>query len=137
MTERYQPLSRHGRALWLALGWFFVILGFIGALVPLMPTTIFLIFATGCFARSSPRLEAWLLDHPRFGRSLRAWRATGAIPRNAKLLAVGGMLLGYFAFWWGVGPALTSILQWGLFSQPVQASWSADRQHRERWRPVN
>ena len=44
----------------LALGWVFVALGFIGALLPVMPTTIFLIVAAGCFARGSPRLEAWL-----------------------------------------------------------------------------
>ncbi len=50
-----------------------VMLGFIGALVPLMPTTIFLILAAWFFARSSPRLEAWLMHHPRFGATLRNW----------------------------------------------------------------
>lgn len=95
------------RALWLALGWLFVLLGFVGAFLPLMPTTIFLILAVGCFARSSPQLEAWLLDHPRFGPSLRAWRENGAISRKGKLLACTGMALGYAVFWFMARPGLT------------------------------
>jgi uncharacterized membrane protein YbaN (DUF454 family) len=96
------------RALWLALGWLFVLLGFVGAFLPLMPTTIFLILAVGCFARSSPQLEAWLLDHPRFGPSLRAWREDGAITRKGKLLACAGMALGYAVFWFTGRPGLTA-----------------------------
>ena len=84
---------------WLILGCVFVALGVIGAILPLMPTTIFLILAAGCFARSSPRLEAWLLDHPRFGPTLRAWRRDGAIGGRAKAMACGGMALGYGLFW--------------------------------------
>lgn len=61
------------RWLWFCAGWLMVALGFIGALLPVMPTTIFLIAAAGCFARSSPRFERWLLDHPRFGPPLVAW----------------------------------------------------------------
>ncbi|WP_082669970.1 YbaN family protein [Sphingomonas sanguinis] len=83
---------------WLALGIFCVGLGIVGALLPLMPTTIFLILAAGCFARSSPRLEAWLLDHPRFGPTLRAWRRDGAMSRRAKGMACGGMAIGYAIF---------------------------------------
>ena len=102
-----QKRSKPSRMLWLVAGWFFVLLGFIGALLPLMPTTIFLILAVGCFARSSPRLEGWLLEHPRFGPSLRAWREHGAIPAKAKLLACGGMLFGYAIFWCTARPSLT------------------------------
>ncbi|ATY32820.1 YbaN family protein [Sphingomonas psychrotolerans] len=98
------------RWLWLALGFLFVALGFIGALLPLMPTTIFLILAAACFARSSPRLEAWLLDHPRFGPTLRAWHEDGAIGPRAKFMACGGMAVGYALFWWGVRPSLAADL---------------------------
>jgi len=100
------PRHRLSRAAWLGLGLVFVALGFIGALLPLMPTTIFLILAAGCFARSSPRLEAWLLDHPRFGATLVAWRRDGAIPTRAKWFACSGIALGYALFCWSARPEL-------------------------------
>lgn len=100
------PVNRVARIVWLLLGFLCVGLGFIGAVVPLMPTTIFLILATGCFARSSPRFEAWLLDHPRFGPTLRAWRAEGAISRRGKIAACTGITLGYVLFWIGARPTL-------------------------------
>lgn len=96
--------SRLGRGVWLALGLLCVALGFIGAFVPLMPTTVFLIMAAACFARSSPRLETWLLDHPRFGPTLRAWRRERAIPRVGKVMACIGMSVGLGLFWWGARP---------------------------------
>lgn len=92
------------RWFWLMLGLVCIALGFIGAVTPLMPTTVFLIMAAACFARSSPRLEAWLLDHPRFGPVLRAWRQDRAIPRKAKLMACMGMGGGLALFWWGAHP---------------------------------
>jgi uncharacterized membrane protein YbaN (DUF454 family) len=81
-----------------------VALGFIGALLPVMPTTIFLIGAAGCFARSSPRFERWLLDHRWFGPSLRNWREHRAIPLKAKLLAITSMAGGFMIFMIAVHP---------------------------------
>jgi hypothetical protein len=86
------------------LGWLMVVLGFIGALLPLMPTTIFLIMAAWFFARSSPRLETWLLTHPQFGPTLNAWRESGAISTSAKTAACVGMIVGYVVFWFGAHP---------------------------------
>jgi uncharacterized membrane protein YbaN (DUF454 family) len=86
------------RGIWLVLGLIATAAGLIGAVLPLLPTTPFLILAAACFARSSPRLEARILEDPRFGPMIREWRARGAIPPRAKLLAVGGMTSGYTVF---------------------------------------
>lgn len=93
------------RYVFFGIGCLMVALGLIGAVVPLMPTTVFLIAAAACFAQSSPRLEAWLLDHPRFGPTLRDWRAHGAISRPAKLTACAGMAAGFVIFWIGSHPS--------------------------------
>ncbi|WP_417691721.1 YbaN family protein [Roseibium sp.] len=88
------------------LGVGFVLIGLIGAVLPLLPTTIFFILAAGCFARSSPELEARILDHPRFGPMVRSWREHGVIPPKAKMMAVGGMVIGYVGFYVGSQPRL-------------------------------
>lgn len=94
------------RIFYLIAGLVLVALGIIGAFLPLMPTTIFLILAAWCFARSSPRLEGWLLNHKQFGPTLRAWRESGAISRRAKFMACTGMTLGFAIFWIGAQPGL-------------------------------
>lgn len=104
MSLSGSPPTGWKRYAWACLGWVMVALGFIGAFLPVMPTTIFLILAAGCFARSSPSLEAWLLYHPRFGTPLRQWREQGAISRKGKGYAAAGMAAGYVLFLWGARP---------------------------------
>ena len=67
------------RHFYLVAGWLSLGLGAIGAVLPLLPTVPFVILAAFCFARSSPRLEAWLVGHPVFGPHIAAWRDYGAI----------------------------------------------------------
>lgn len=90
----------------MATGWLLVFLGVVGAFVPLMPTTIFLILAAGCFARGSPRIEARLLAHPRFGPPIRLWREQGAIPLRGKIAACCGIALGFMLFLLAAHPRL-------------------------------
>jgi uncharacterized membrane protein YbaN (DUF454 family) len=91
-----------------------LVLAFIGALLPLMPTTIFLILAVWFFTRSSPRLEAWVLNHPTFGPTLQAWRDEGAISLRAKAMALIGMLSGYVVFYLTVRPGLLLAVTVGI-----------------------
>lgn len=100
------------RAGFLGLGYLLVGIAFVGAFLPVLPTVPFLILATACFARSSPQLEAWLLEHPRFGATLTSWRERGAIPLKAKVFACAGMIVGFALFWFGSdpGPLMASLV---------------------------
>ncbi|WP_343521044.1 YbaN family protein [Sphingomonas sp.] len=75
------------RHLYLIAGFVSLGLAVIGALLPVMPTTVFVILAAYCFARSSPRLERRLLEHRQFGPHIMRWRARGAISRAGKKAA--------------------------------------------------
>jgi len=80
---------------YLLCGFVLTSLGVVGAFLPVMPTTVFLIGALYCFTQSSPRLELWLVSHPRFGPSLQAWRRHGAISKKVKCIACCSMLLSF------------------------------------------
>lgn len=92
------PALRAGRLvrlLWLGFGWTCVLLGVIGAVLPLMPTTVFLLLAAWSFSRGSPRFHRWLIAHPRLGPPIRVWREHGAISRPAKLFAMISLVLSF------------------------------------------
>lgn len=78
------------RTLYLIGGFASVALGVAGIILPLVPTVPFMILAAFCFARSSPRFEARLLNHPVFGPHIVRWRTNGAISRRGKLAALVG-----------------------------------------------
>ncbi|MDJ1156882.1 YbaN family protein [Chelatococcus sp. SYSU_G07232] len=94
------------RTLYATAGWLCVAIGIIGLFLPLLPGTVFLILAAACFTRSSARFEIWLLAHPTLGPSVRAWRATGAIPRRAKWLACASLLVSYAFVWLSGAPSI-------------------------------
>ncbi|OWJ76844.1 YbaN family protein [Haematobacter genomosp. 1] len=100
------------RILWLIFGGLFVLLGFVGAVLPIMPTVPFLIVAAFCFGRSSERMHAWLMTHRIFGPPLRDWEANRAIRRQTKWIAVLSMAVG-FAF----VSAFVGLPAWALVAQ--------------------
>lgn len=76
---------------WRSLVILFLVLGFIGALLPGMPTTVFLILAAWAASKGWPALDAWLINHPKYGHLIREWRANKTIPRRAKGIAISMM----------------------------------------------
>jgi hypothetical protein len=77
---------------WFAGGWVAVAFGSIGIVVPGLPTTVFFVIAASCFARSSPRFEAWVLGLPRVGPLVQDYRAGLGMSRRAKVWAIAIML---------------------------------------------
>jgi len=79
------------RPLLIAFGGLCVALGFVGIVVPGLPTVPFLLLALWAFSKSSQRFHDWLYTHPRLGPPLRDWREHGVIPTRTKWLAVSVM----------------------------------------------
>ncbi|MEO7454463.1 MAG: YbaN family protein [Fimbriimonadales bacterium] len=69
------------------LGFISVGCGVVGLFLPVWPSTVFFIIAAALFAKSNPRAEKWLLDHPAIGPGLRLWREQKAISNGAKIMA--------------------------------------------------
>lgn len=85
------PGPRDRRGALQALGFAATALALAGVALPIVPTTPFLLVAAWAFARSSPRLESWLRDHPKLGPALKAWEQRRAIPGPAKAAAVASL----------------------------------------------
>jgi hypothetical protein len=87
------PEAARLRIFYLIGGFLAVALGVIGVVLPLLPTVPFMILAAYCFARSSPRFEAMLLENPSFGPHIVRWRDHGAISRRGKQAATLGFIV--------------------------------------------
>jgi uncharacterized protein len=98
------------RAGLLAVGWLAVALGTVGIVVPGLPTTGFFVLAAACFARSSPRFEAWVLGLPKIGPLVRDHRAGLGMPRRAKVLAIAVMLAACSLSAWRLGSPLAVVV---------------------------
>ena len=83
---------------WIWMRWVLIAAGFIslglgitGVFLPGLPTTPFLILSTYCFAKASPRLHRWLLEHPTIGPPLKDWEANRSITRRVRFIALTSM----------------------------------------------
>ncbi len=103
-------------------------LGIIGAFLPVMPTVPFVLLAAWAAARSSPRMNHWLENHPQMGPMIVDWRNGGVVRRRAKWMASIMMAGGAVSMallvrpWWlpaiGIG-IMTTVGIW-LWLRPEQ-----------------
>ena len=97
-----------------SLGWCAVGFAIAGLLIPGLPSTVFVLAASYCFSRSSPRFSAWLHRHRWFGPTLARLARDGGMPRAAKRSAL-------WALWAGIG--VSTLMLWGR--HPVGALLTA------------
>ncbi len=106
------------RRVHLCLGYASLALGIVGIFLPVLPTTPFVLLAVWFFARSDPALAERLYSHPRFGPLLTTWRDEKAIPRRAKVYALGMLALSYGLILWltesGALPVVLAIVMGGV-----------------------
>jgi uncharacterized protein len=100
MKSSSSSLGALWRWFWIGAGFFFVALGFIGAFLPVMPSTVFFIIAAWCFARGSERWLNWLLALPTIGPLVRDYRDGKGMPARAKLISVSMLTIAVlFSVW--------------------------------------
>jgi|SRR5690554_74610 len=112
--------------LWRSLAISAVTFGAAGVVLPGLPTVPFLILAAWSAGRGWPAMEVWLLEHPKYGDTIRNWRAHGAVPQRAKALATLMMLVSTTVIFltpvpellrWLLPPFLLLVALW-LWSRP-------------------
>lgn len=117
------------KALYCSLGWLFFAIGVLGAFLPVLPTTPFMILALWMFSKGSQRFHNWLYNHTLFGPPLQRWNEHRVIPRAAKFMSVSMMSLSFTMMvlyspmpWWShllVG-ALMAYGAWFVLSKPSE-----------------
>ena len=115
-----KPPPPHVRITLQALGFLFTAIGFAGVILPIVPGVPLLLLAAACFAKSSPRLEHWLVTHPLLGPGIVAWRERGAISPKSKTLAVAMISIsGFFVCSSGVYTVLKILIISGMIGAAI------------------
>lgn len=87
MSQNKQSILRY---LYILTGGIAVLLGIIGVVVPGLPTTPFVLLASWCFYKSSPRLQAWLLQSF-LGKYIRDYKKKGGLTTRKRLYIIALM----------------------------------------------
>jgi len=83
-----KELSKFNKKALVVAGHSFVGLGILGMILPLMPTTVFLLLAAACYAKSSPRFYDWLHTNKYFGKHLKNYKDKKGTPLSVKVFSI-------------------------------------------------
>ena len=103
------------RKIYTVLGLISLALGIIGVLLPLLPTTPFVLLAAGLFAKGSTRLHHWLINHRLFGKLIKDFDENKIIPLHAKIIAISML-------WISILYAIIIVAEGKLWLQIILAS---------------
>ena len=81
-------LNRPKKVLFITLGTFFVGIAIVGIIIPILPTTPFLLLSAALYARSSKRFYDWLLSNRLFGKYIKNYREGRGIPVYLKIIVI-------------------------------------------------
>ena len=90
-------MRRVSKPIFLIFGGISLILGVLGMVLPILPTTPFLILSAFFFSRGSERAHSWILSRPYFGKIIKDWEDFGVIKKKAKIQAVLAILV-FFSY---------------------------------------
>jgi len=90
-------MRRVSKPIFLIFGGISLILGVLGMVLPILPTTPFLILSAFFFSRGSERAHSWILSRPYFGKIIKDWEDYGVIKKKAKIQAVLAILV-FFSY---------------------------------------
>lgn len=113
------PLRRPVRLAFNAAGFTLVGIGVLGIVLPLLPTTVFLLGAAACFARGSPRAHRWLMTNRLFGRYLHDYRTRRGATLGTKVAAIVTLWAGLAVSAYFIGPIIIVDVLLGLIGAAV------------------
>jgi len=120
------------RLLYMAFGWAMFILSFIGAFLPVLPTTPLMLLALWGFSNGSESVHNWLYNHPKFGPSLQQWDQHRVIPLKAKMTALIMMCISAsYLIFFSSAPTIVNIISLGLMLFGILYVLSKPSTHRE------
>ena len=108
---------------WMALGFLSLGMAYIGVIVPGIPFSIFLVFAAYCFAKSSPRMHAWIYNHKYFGPFLTNWTQKSVFPTKGKYAMILVMSSSLAFLWFSTGNIKAVLWSGGFMALVAIWAW--------------
>lgn len=107
---------------WLIVGLLSLGMAYIGVVTPGIPYSPFVVFSAYCFAKSSPRLHAWLMNHKIFGKFLNNWNEKRVFPLKLKFFMLASMSVSLILMYTG-GVPVRGVVSTAIFMACV-AVWA-------------
>lgn len=123
------------KGIWFTIGILLIILAFIGVVMPGIPWSTPTVLAAYCFAKSSPRMEAWLYNHPRFGPFLLGWQQKRVFPQKLKYFMILTMATTVAITWLATGNDKAALWTGGFMVLVAIWAWrypGSEEEHQRR-----